>query len=207
MKGLTVVEHPLLSRALTHIRDKRTPTPEFRRRVGDAASLLAFEVTRTLETRRVTVETPLAPAAGVELKRDVVLVPVLRAGVSMLDAFLGVIPDATVGFVGQKRDEHTLEAVTYICNVPAHVATADVIIMDPMLATGGSAIATINLLKERGAKRLCLVHLLVAPEGVRRVRKAHPDVPIFTAALDKKLNERGFIVPGLGDAGDRSFGT
>lgn len=207
MKGATVVKHPLLARALTHIRDKGTSTPEFRRRVGDASSLLAFEVTRTLGTRRVTVETPLARTSGVALKRDVVFVPVLRAGVSMLEAFLGVVPDATVGFVGQKRDELTLQASTYICNVPAQVDTADVFILDPMLATGGSAVATIDLLKQRGAKRLTLVHLLAAPEGVRRVNKAHPDVPIFIAALDKKLNERGFIVPGLGDAGDRTFGT
>lgn len=207
MKGATVVQHPLLARALTHIRAKSTSTPEFRCRMGDAASLLAFEVTRSLQTRKVAVETPLGRTTGVALKRNVVLVPVLRAGVSMLDAFLGVVPDATVGFVGQKRDERTLQAATYICNVPAHVDTADVFILDPMLATGGSAVATIDLLKERGARRLTLVHLIAAPEGVKRVNKAHPDVPIYIAALDKKLDERGFIVPGLGDAGDRTFGT
>jgi len=207
MEGLTIVQHPLLARALTHIRDRQTPTPEFRQRVDEAAQLLAFEVTRGLETRKVQVETPLMMASGVALKRDVVLVPVLRAGVSMLDAFLRTVPDATVGFVGQKRDEKTLEASTYLFNVPAKVATADVIVLDPMLATGGSAVATIAMLRERGAKRIRTVHLLAAPEGVRRVHKAFPDVPIFIAALDRKLNGDGFIVPGLGDAGDRSFGT
>lgn len=207
MEGLTIVQHPLLARALTHIRDRQTPTPEFRQWVDEAAQLLAFEVTRGLETRKVQVETPLMMASGVALKRDVVLVPVLRAGVSMLDAFLRTIPDATVGFVGQKRDEKTLVASTYLFNVPAKVATADVILLDPMLATGGSAVATIAMLRERGAKRIRTVHLLAAPEGVRRVHKAFPDVPIFIAALDRKLNGDGFIVPGLGDAGDRSFGT
>jgi uracil phosphoribosyltransferase len=207
MEGLTIVQHPLLARALTHIRDRQTPTPEFRQWVDEAAQLLAFEVTRGLETRKVQVETPLMMASGVALKRDVVLVPVLRAGVSMLDAFLRTVPDATVGFVGQKRDEKTLEASTYLFNVPAKVATADVIVLDPMLATGGSAVATIAMLRERGAKRIRTVHLLAAPEGVRRVHKAFPDVPIFIAALDRKLNGDGFIVPGLGDAGDRSFGT
>lgn len=207
MEGLTVVQHPLLARALTHIRDRQTPTPEFRRWIDEAARLLAFEVTRGLETRKVIVETPLTKTSGVALKREVVLVPILRAGVSMLDAFLRTVPDATVGFVGQKRDEKTLEASTYLFNVPERVAAADVILLDPMLATGGSAVATIALLRERGAKRIRTVHILAVPEGVRRVHEAFPDVPVFCASLDRKLNRDGFIVPGLGDAGDRSFGT
>jgi uracil phosphoribosyltransferase len=207
MPGLVVVDHPLLARALTHIRDKATSTAEFRRRIGDAASILAYAATHSLETRPVTVETPLACAGGVELRRPVVLVPVLRAGVSMLEAFLAVVPEAAVGFVGQKRDEHTLEPATYICNVPAAADRADVIVLDPMLATGGSASATVTLLKQRGAKRIRLVHLLAAPEGVRRLRREHPDVLLFVGALDARLDARGFIVPGLGDAGDRSFGT
>jgi uracil phosphoribosyltransferase len=207
MKGLTVVEHPLLARALTHLRAAETPSPQFRRWIDDAASLLAFEVTRTLETKSVRIRTPLTQTAGVGLKRDVVLVPILRAGVAMLDAFLRAIPDASVGFVGQKRDEATLEAHTYICNLPRSVATADVIVLDPMLATGGSACSTLTLLRERGARHLRFASLLAAPEGVRRVRRVHPEVPIFTASLDQKLNSHGFIVPGLGDAGDRAFGT
>ncbi|MFM7101587.1 MAG: uracil phosphoribosyltransferase [Verrucomicrobiota bacterium] len=205
--GFTRVDHPLLARAIGHLRDTRTASPEFRRWLDDAASLLAWEVTRTLETRRVRVRSPLATTHSVELRREVVLVPILRAGVGMLEAFLRVVPDAGVGFVGQKRDEATLQPATYLANLPAATRTGEVIVLDPMLATGGSAAATLALLKQQGAKRIRLACLFAAPPGVQRIARDHPDVPVFAATLDPKLTAQGYIVPGLGDAGDRCFGT
>ncbi len=206
-EGLTVIAHPLLARALTRLRDVRTPAPEFRRLLDDASSLIAWEVTRTLSTRSVRVDTPLAPTRGVELARPVILVPVLRAGVGMLDAFLRVVPDAAVGFVGQRRDEATLRPHTYLSNLPARLDAAEVIVLDPMLATGGSAVSTFDQLTEAGARRLRLATLLAAPEGVQNVLSAHPGTRVYTAALDRRLDRRGYIFPGLGDAGDRCFGT
>jgi len=206
MKNLTVVEHPLLARALTQLRDQSTPVPAFRHHLMECGRLLAAEATRHLEVRRIRVKTPLATAPGVELRRPVTLVPVLRAGLALLDAFREMLPDASIGFVGQRRNEETLEPETYLFKVPA-VRTSDVFVLDPMLATGGSAISTLDQLKQHGARRLRLICLLAAPEGVGAMEQAHPDVPILTGALDRRLNERGYIVPGLGDAGDRCFGT
>lgn len=207
MSRLVVVSHPLLQVALTRIRDRDTGIEEFRRSITAASRILAVEATRELPLKRVAVRTPIRKTSGSALRDDVVLVPVLRAGVSMLEAFLEALPSAAVGFVGQKRDERTLEPRNYLFNVPAPLGRRRVLVLDPMLATGGSSSATVAGLKERGAKDLVCVHLLAAPEGVDRFFQDHPEVPLFVGALDSRLNRSGFIVPGLGDAGDRCFGT
>jgi uracil phosphoribosyltransferase len=168
---------------------------------------MIYEATRSLETRRVTVTTPLAKTKAYKLRRDVVLVPVLRAGLGMLNAILDLIPQARVGFIGLKRHEQTLKAAVYHESLPADLSDFEIILIDPMLATGGSAVAALKLLADRHAQRIRLVNLVAAPEGIRRVHKFYPELPIFTAAVDDRLNEQGYIVPGLGDAGDRLFGT
>jgi len=205
MENVTVVKHPLAQRNLARLRDKNTDRGAFRRALADVAMFLGYEATRDLATKPTTVETPLATCPARELKRGVALAPILRAGLGMLDPVLQIIPEAAVGFIGLKRDEVSLEPVSYYANVPDDLRAYDVILMDPMLATGGSAIAALDLLRERKAKRLRMINLLAAPEGIRNVRKRYPDLPIFTAAVDKKLNDIGYIVPGLGDAGDRQF--
>lgn len=207
MKNVTLIRHPLIQQNLTRLRDERTQPQEFRRLLGEVAALMVYEATRTFATRAVTVRTPLADARGSELKREVLLVPILRAGLGMLEPLLHLIPHARVGFIGLKREETTLEAVTYHKSLPDRLGDFEIILMDPMLATGGSAVSAINLLVERGAKRVRMVNLLAAPEGVKFLHQHHPAVPVFTAALDQKLNDRGYIVPGLGDAGDRLFGV
>jgi len=207
MKGVTVIAHPLVQHNLTRLRDKRTHPQEFRRLLGEIASLMIYEATRDFGLVKVSVETPVAPAPGFRLQREVVLVPVLRAGLGMLDAILELIPHARVGFIGLKREETTLRAQFYHKSFPKNLGHFEVVLIDPMLATGGSAVAAIELLLEQGAKHIRLVNLVAAPEGIRMVQSHHPRVPIFTAAIDRKLNERGYIVPGLGDAGDRLFGT
>jgi len=205
MENVTVVKHPLAQRNLARLRDKNTDRGAFRRALADVAMFLGYEATRDLATKPTTVETPLATCQARELKRGVALAPILRAGLGMLDPVLQILPEAAVGFIGLKRDEVSLEPVSYYANVPDDLRAYDVILMDPMLATGGSAIAALDLLRERKAKRLRMINLLAAPEGIRNVRKRYPDLPIFTAAVDKKLNDIGYIVPGLGDAGDRQF--
>ena len=205
MENVTVVKHPLAQRNLARLRDKNTDRGAFRRALADVAMFLGYEATRDLATKPTTVETPLATCPARELKRGVALAPILRAGLGMLDPVLQILPEAAVGFIGLKRDEVSLEPVSYYANVPDDLRAYDVILMDPMLATGGSAIAALDLLRERKAKRLRMINLLAAPEGIRNVRKRYPDLPIFTAAVDKKLNDIGYIVPGLGDAGDRQF--
>ncbi len=207
MKDITVIAHPLVQHNLTRLRDKRTQSLEFRRLLGEIASLMLYEATRSFAVRSVSVQTPLAPACGFRLEREVVLVPVLRAGLGMLDSILQLIPHARVGFIGLKREETTLRAQFYHKSLPDNLGRFEVILIDPMLATGGSAVAALDLLAEQGAKNVRLVNLVAAPEGIRRVRKHYPRVPIFTAAIDRRLNERGYILPGLGDAGDRLFGT
>ncbi|HTX20689.1 MAG TPA: uracil phosphoribosyltransferase [Candidatus Aquilonibacter sp.] len=207
MNGVTVIAHPLVRHNLTRLRDKRTQPQEFRRLLGEIASLMIYEATRDFSVKKVSVETPLAAANGFQLAREVVLVPVLRAGLGMLDSILQLIPHARVGFIGLKREETTLRAMFYHKSFPKNLEQFEVLLLDPMLATGGSAVAAMNLLAEQGAKRIRLVNLVAAPEGIRAVQKNHPRVPIFTASVDKKLNERGYILPGLGDAGDRLFGT
>jgi uracil phosphoribosyltransferase len=207
MKNVTIITHPLIQQNLTRIRDKSTQPEEFRRALGEVAALMVYEATRTFATQPVSVQTPLERTRGVKLKHEVLLVPVLRAGLGMLDPILRCIPHARVGFIGLKRNEHTLEAATYHKSLPEDLGGFEIILMDPMLATGGSSVSALDLMAERGAKRVRLVNLLAAPEGIKFVHAHYPAVPIFTAALDRKLNHKGYIVPGLGDAGDRLFGV
>ena len=207
MKGVTVIAHPLVQHNLTRLRDKVTQPQEFRRVLGEIAALMLYEATRSFAVRRTSVQTPLEPARGFRLEREVVLVPVLRAGLGMLDSILQLIPNARVGFIGLKREETTLRAQFYHKSLPKNLSRFEIILIDPMLATGGSAVAALNLLAEQGAKHMRFVNLVAAPEGIRRVRRDYPRLPIFTAAIDRQLNRKGFILPGLGDAGDRLFGT
>ena len=207
MKGVTVIAHPLVQHNLTRLRDKRTQPQEFRRLLGQIASLMLHEATRDFAVRPVQVQTPLAVARGYRLEREVALVPVLRAGLGMLDSILQLIPHARVGFIGLKREETTLRAQFYHKSFPKNLGRFEVVLIDPMLATGGSAVAALELVAEQGARHVRLVNLVAAPEGIRHVQRQFPRVPIFTAAIDRKLNERGYILPGLGDAGDRLFGT
>lgn len=204
---LTVIEHPLLRRALTVLRDRRTSHGDFRRMLSDAASILAYEALRALPVEPVPVETPLESTEGVRLGSEVVVVPVLRAGLGLVDGFVRYVPEARVGHLGMYRDEQTHRPVDYYSNIPEEAANARVFVVDPMLATGGSAAGAINHLKRRGAHDISFVCLVAAPEGVERLAQLHPEVPVLTAALDRELDENAFIRPGLGDAGDRIFGT
>ena len=202
-----VVNHPLIKEKMTHLRDKKTQPRNFRRLLDEIAQLLLFEVTRDLPLRETKVTTPLAETTGYELAvSGITVVPILRAGLGFLDAVLDLIPEARVGHIGLTRDEETLEPIKYYCKIPKD-KDAEIILIDPMLATGGSAAAALSMLKEEGYKQFRFMCLVAAPEGVELVNKEHPDVPIYTAALDDHLNEHGYIVPGLGDAGDRVFGT
>lgn len=208
MANVTVLDHPLIQHKLTIIRDKNTGTKNFRQIVDEIAQLMAYEITRDMPLEDVEIETPVAKAT---LKRiagkKVALIPILRAGLGMVDGVLEVIPAAKVGHVGMYRDPETLEAVEYFIKLPNDIEERQIYVLDPMLATGASAIAAIDALKKRGANSLRFVCLVAAPEGVKALQEAHPDVDIYTAALDEKLNEHAYIVPGLGDAGDRLFGT
>ena len=202
-----VVNHPLIKEKMTHLRDKKTQPRNFRRLLDEIAQLLLFEVPRDLPLRETKVTTPLAETTGYELAvSGITVVPILRAGLGFLDAVLDLIPEARVGHIGLTRDEETLEPIKYYCKIPKD-KDAEIILIDPMLATGGSAAAALSMLKEEGYKHFRFMCLVAAPEGVELVNKEHPDVPIYTAALDDHLNEHGYIVPGLGDAGDRVFGT
>jgi uracil phosphoribosyltransferase len=207
MKGVTVIAHPLVQHNLTRLRDQRTQPQEFRRLLGETAALILYEATRSFAVKKVYVQTPLARTNGFQLEREVVLVPVLRAGLGMLDPILQLIPHARVGFIGLKREEKTLRAMFYHKSLPENLGGFETILIDPMLATGGSAVAALDLLVEQGAKHIRLLNLVAAPEGIQAVQEKYSRVPIFTAAVDRQLNEKGFIVPGLGDAGDRLFGT
>lgn len=205
---LTVVTHPLVQHKLTLMRDETTPTAVFRQLLREISLLLAYEVTRELDMTTKTIRTPLTEMEAPTLDgRKLALISILRAGNGLLDGMLELIPSARVGFVGLYRDEETLQPVQYYFKVPDLLDQRLVIAVDPMLATGNSSAAAIDLLKEAGATNLRFLCLLAAPEGVARMKQAHPDVPIVTAALDERLNEKGYIVPGLGDAGDRMFGT
>jgi uracil phosphoribosyltransferase len=205
---LTVVDHPLVRHKLGLLRDVETTTRDFRQLAGEIAAFLCYEATRELELENIEVRTPLetTPAERVSGKK-LGVVAVLRAGVGMLDAVIDLVPVARVGFVGLYRDEETLQPVEYYCKLPGDLDQRDVIVLDPMLATGGSASAALTLCKRRGAVKLSLVCLVAAPEGVARLEAEHPDVRVLTAALDRGLNEQGYILPGLGDAGDRLYGT
>lgn len=205
---LTVIDHPLVQHKLTIMRKKDVSTAGFRRLLREVSLLLAYEVTRELELTTTTVETPICEMTAPTLEgKKLALISILRAGNGFLDGILELIPSARVGFVGLYRDPETLRPVEYYCKVPNALDARMTIVVDPMLATGNSSVAAIDKLKAHGAKNLRFLCLLAAPEGVERMRQAHPDVPIFTAALDEKLDDHGYIVPGLGDAGDRMFGT
>ena len=207
-QNLIIVDHPLVQHKLTLMREKETPTALFRQLLREISQFLAYEVTRELPTRLKKIETPLVPMdAPVMAGKKLALVSILRAGNGLLDGVLELIPSARVGFVGLYRDEKTLQPVEYYFKVPDGIEDRVVIAVDPMLATGNSSAAAIQRLKDAGARDIRFLCLLAAPEGVERMREAHPDVPIVTAAVDEKLNENGYIVPGLGDAGDRMFGT
>ena len=207
MKHVTVITHPLVQHNLARLRDRATEPQVFRRLLGEIAALMTYEATRSFAVKKISVRTPLATAAGFKLEREVALVPILRAGLGMLNPILELIPHARVGFIGLKREEATLRAHFYHQSLPKNLGRFEVILIDPMLATGGSAVAALELLTAQGAKKIRLVSLVAAPEGISKVRQHFPTLPIFTAAVDKKLNEKGYILPGLGDAGDRLFGT
>ena len=205
--GVTVVDHVLLRRLVSILRDRETPHGGFRQTLDDAAMILAYEAMRGLRTDGIEVETPLEGAPGIQLADEVVIVAILRAGLGLVDGFLRLVPDARVGHLGMYRDEEALRPVGYYENIPAGVEDAEVFVVDPMLATGGSSVQAIGRLKRAGARRISFVCLVAAPEGVTALHAAHPEVPILTAALDRELDGNGYIRPGLGDAGDRIFGT
>ena len=208
MSKVYVFDHPLIQHKLTYIRDKNTGTKEFRELVDEVATLMAFEITRDMPIEEIEIETPVTKAKTKVLSgKKLAIVPILRAGIGMVDGILKLIPAAKVGHIGLYRDPATLKPVEYYAKLPADVEERDFIIVDPMLATGGSAIEAINSLKKRGAKNIKFMCLIAAPEGVKVIQEEHPDVDIYIAALDEKLNDHGYIVPGLGDAGDRLFGA
>lgn len=208
MGKFQVIDHPLIQHKLTIIRDKNCGTKVFREVVDEIAMLMAYEVSRDMPLEDVEIETPMGKSIQKSLTgKKVAIVPILRAGIGMVDGMLELIPAAKVGHVGLYRDETTLEPVEYFVKLPADIAERQLLVVDPMLATGGSAIMAIDLLKKRGATNIKFVCLVAAPEGIKALQDAHPDIDIYTAGLDEKLNEEGYIVPGLGDAGDRLFGT
>ncbi|WP_182200751.1 uracil phosphoribosyltransferase [Paraliobacillus salinarum] len=208
MGNVFVLDHPLIQHKLTHIRKKDTGTKEFRELVDEVSALMAFEITRDLPLEEQTIETPVTTAVSKTLSgKKIGLVPILRAGLGMVDGILRLIPAAKVGHVGLYRDPETLQPVEYYIKLPSDIQERELIVIDPMLATGGSANDAIASLKKRGATNVKLMCLIAAPEGVELIKENHPDVDIYLAGLDEKLNEKGYIVPGLGDAGDRLFGT
>jgi len=204
---ITVLHHPLITHKLAQMRKESTGTKDFRQNLDEIAGLMAFEITRDLPLQSIEIQTPVALCKTHELAKEIVLVPILRAGLGMVNGIRDLIPTAKVGHIGLYRDEETLEPHEYFAKFPSNMPDSVVMVLDPMLATGGSASAAITLLKKRGAKAIKLVCLVGAPEGVKRIEEDHPDVDVYLAALDEKLNEKGYIVPGLGDAGDRIFGT
>ncbi len=209
MGKVQILEHPLLQHKLSILRDKNTGVKEFREAVGEIAALMCYEATRNLATREVEIETPVATAkVKVLAGKKLAIVPILRAGLGMVDTMISLIPSAKVGHIGLFRDPETHEPVKYYCKMPPDISERQVFIVDPMLATGGSAIAAIDILKnEYGCKSITLMDIIAAPEGIKAVSEAHPDIDIFVTAVDEKLNENAYIVPGLGDCGDRIFGT
>ncbi|PZU21737.1 MAG: uracil phosphoribosyltransferase [Shinella sp.] len=208
MNGVTVIKHPLVQHKLTIMRSKETSTASFRRLLREISTLLCYEVTRDLELTMKTIETPLETIEAPVLEgKKLVFASILRAGNGLLEGMLDLVPSASVSHVGVYRDHETLEAVEYYFKAPEDIAERLVIVVDPMLATGNSSIAAVDKLKERGAHNIRFLCLLAAPEGIENFRAAHPDVPVYTAAIDRHLNEHGYIVPGLGDAGDRMYGT
>ncbi len=208
MGNICVLDHPLIQHKLSLIRDESTSSKEFRSLVEEVSMLMAYEVTRDFPLEEVEVQTPVALAKAKKISgRKVALVPILRAGLGMVAGMLKLIPAAKVGHIGLYRDHETLKPVEYYCKMPTDIEERDIILIDPMLATGGSATAAIGFIKDRGAKNMKLMCLIAAPEGIKAVQDTHPDVDIFVAAVDERLNEHAYIIPGLGDAGDRLFGT
>ena len=206
--NLTVLDHPLIQHKLTLLRDRDTTTRDFKQLVNEIAMLMAFEVTKDLALEPVEIETPLERMTGRQVAgKKLTLVPILRAGLGMVEGIAQLIPSARVGHIGLYRDHDTLQPIDYYFKIPADEIERDFFILDPMLATGGSAVAAVSALRKAGARRIRFLCLVAAPEGVGRMLEAHPDVPVFTASLDRQLNEHGYILPGLGDAGDRLFGT
>jgi uracil phosphoribosyltransferase len=205
---LTVVNHPLIQHKLTLLRDAATPTKIFKELVDELAMLMAYEATKELALQQVQVQTPLEESVGMKVRgKKLTLVPILRAGLGMVEGILRLVPSARVGHIGIYRDHSTLEPVDYYFKIPRDTEERDFFVLDPMLATGGSAVAAVTSLKRSGAQRIRFLCLVAAPEGVQRMERKHPDVPIYAAALDRQLNDHGYILPGLGDAGDRLFGT
>lgn len=208
MANVHVLDHPLIQHKLAILRDKNTPVKEFREMIGEIAALMCYEATRNLPTQEVEVQTPIATAKVRKLAgKKLAIVPILRAGLGMVDAMVQLIPSAKIGHIGLYRDPETHKPVEYYCKLPEDVENRQVFVVDPMLATGGSAVDAIAQIKKRGAKSIKFLAIIAAPEGLERLHAAHPDVDIYVAALDEKLNENGYIIPGLGDAGDRIFGT
>jgi uracil phosphoribosyltransferase len=208
MSKFQVIEHPLIQHKLTIMREKDTPTSEFKQLLDEISMLMGYEITRNLPTEEVEIETPICKTKQRKISgKKLAIVPILRAGLGMVDGMLELIPSAKIGHIGLYRDEETLEPVEYFCKMPSDISERDVFVVDPMLATGGSAVDAIKMLKQRGAKNIKFLCLIAAPEGVKKLSENHPDVDIYAAALDECLNDHAYIVPGLGDAGDRIFGT
>lgn len=207
MKNIHIMNHPIIEHKASILRDKNTSVKEFREIIKEISVVLGCEATKDLPTKEVEVETPLEKATCKMLANQITIVPILRAGLGMVDGFLSLFPDAKVGHIGISRDHETLEPVEYYCNLPKNIEEHQVIVVDPMLATGGSAAAAIGFIKARGAKNIKLACVIAAPDGVEKIHEAHPDVDTYVGILDRELNEHGYILPGLGDAGDRLFGT
>ncbi|MCU0344332.1 MAG: uracil phosphoribosyltransferase [Ignavibacterium sp.] len=206
-KNVFLIDHPIVKRDVTILRDKNTDSESFRAVLQRVSNILAVELSKEFSLTQTEIETPLEKAKGVKLSNDVILVPVLRAGLGMVNGFLQIIPEAKVGHIGLQRDEETLKPVEYYYKVPKNLESAEVVILDPMLATGGSASEALKYLKKRGASKMAFACIVAAPQGIEKINSEHPDVKIFAAAIDRELNSKGYIVPGLGDAGDRTFGT
>ena len=208
MKNVKVIDHPLIQHKLSILRDKNTPSKDFRELIGEIAMLMCYEATRDLELKEIEIETPVAVTKAKALSgKKLAIIPILRAGLGMVDGVVALIPSARIGHIGLYRDPETLMPVEYYCKLPHDIEERDVIVVDPMCATGGSAIDAITLIKNRGVKHIKFMCTIAAPEGIKALSEAHPDVDIYCAALDDHLNDHGYIIPGLGDAGDRIFGT
>ncbi len=206
-KNVHLIEHPLIQHKLTLMRDKNTTTKEFRELVKEVSALMVYEISRSMKLKEVEIETPIGRTKGKLLKDEIAIVPILRAGIIMAEGIIDLIPTAKVGHIGLYRDPETLKPVEYYCKLPNNIGEYKVFVVDPMLATGGSAIKAIEVIKDKGANDIVFVCLISAPEGLESLSKEYPEIPIYTISIDEKLNSHGYIVPGLGDAGDRLFGT